>query len=118
MDPIVTFQPMGKVIKVRQGTSVLNAAGKGGVHISTRCGGKAGCLMCKIVVSQQNMLALSPIGDVERRKLGTLYSKGIRLSCQATIQRDVEVNIPEDPLKAAVRKQLEAARNKEPDELW
>lgn len=119
MDHTITFQPGGKHIKVRQGTSVLNAARNCGVHIPTRCGGKAGCLMCKVEVNGQNAQALSPIGDAENRKLGSLVGEGIRLSCQALIQGNVEVNIPEDRLKAAIRKQLEAARNKDSDdELW
>jgi len=119
VDHTITFKPAGKHIKVRHGTSVLNAARNCGVHIPTRCGGKAGCLMCKIEVSGQHSLALSPIADVEKRKLGSLVNDGIRLSCQSLIQGDVEVNIPEDRLKAAIRKQLEAARNKDfEDELW
>jgi uncharacterized 2Fe-2S/4Fe-4S cluster protein (DUF4445 family) len=118
MDHEIMFQPAGKGIKVRQGTSVLNAARKAGIHIPTRCGGKAGCLMCKVEVDKQYMPALSRIGDAENRKLGSLTSNGIRLSCQAMIQGDVVVNIPEDSFKAAVRKQLEAARNKESDDLW
>lgn len=119
MDYTITFKPSGKHIKVRQGTSVLQAARSASEHIPTRCGGKAGCLMCKIDVSSEHVQALSPVGDIERRKLGSLVDKGVRLSCQATIQGDVEVNIPEDRLKAVIRKQLEAAKNKDlDDELW
>ncbi|OAB44266.1 2Fe-2S iron-sulfur cluster-binding protein [Paenibacillus glacialis] len=119
MDHTITFKPAGKHIKVRQGTSVLNAARNCGVYIPTRCGGKAGCLMCKVEVSGSDSHALSPIHDVEKRKLGSLVNEGIRLSCQALIQSDVAVNIPEDRLKAAIRKQLEAARNRDfDDELW
>lgn len=118
MDHIITFQPAGTIIKVRPGTSVLNAARKAGVYIPTRCEGKANCLMCKIKISEQYESALSPIGDVEQRKLGTSINEGVRLSCQTIILDDVEVTIPENPLKAAIRKQLEAARNKEHEELW
>ncbi|AOZ94564.1 2Fe-2S iron-sulfur cluster-binding protein [Paenibacillus crassostreae] len=118
MDHVITFQPAGKIIKVRQGTNVLNAARKAGVYIPTRCEGKANCLMCKIKISEQYESALSSISDVEKRKLGASINEGIRLSCQTIILDDVEVTIPEDPLKAAIRKQLEAARNQEHDELW
>lgn len=119
MDYTITFKPSGKHIKVRQGTSILQAARSASEHIPTRCGGKAGCLMCKIDVTSKHAQALSPIGVVENRKLGSLADHGVRLSCQATVQGDVEVNIPEDRLKAAIRKQLEAAKNKDiDDELW
>ncbi|MHA0855467.1 2Fe-2S iron-sulfur cluster-binding protein [Paenibacillus sp. CMAA1364] len=118
MDPEIRFEPMGKSIKVRQGMSVLNAARKAGIHIPTRCGGKAGCLMCKIIVSVEDAYSLSPIGDVELRKLGSLSNQGMRLSCQALIQLPVVVQVPEDRLKAAIRKQLEAAKQNDSDTLW
>ncbi|HEY2492886.1 MAG TPA: 2Fe-2S iron-sulfur cluster-binding protein [Paenibacillus sp.] len=119
MDYEVTFKPMGKKIKVRAGTTILDTARKCGVHIATRCGGKAACLMCKVELSPHEESSVSTANDAERRKLGSLLEQGIRLSCQARVQNEISVIIPEDPLKAAVRKQLEAARNKDhDDDLW
>ncbi|WP_429374581.1 2Fe-2S iron-sulfur cluster-binding protein [Paenibacillus sp. DS2015] len=119
MEVEVTFKPMGKKITVRTGTTILDAARKCGVLIATRCGGKAACLMCKVELSQGEESSVSLANDAEKRKLGSLLDRGIRLSCQARVQNTMTVMIPEDPLKAAVRKQLEAARNKDhDDELW
>ena len=46
-----------------------------------------------------------------------MIEQGYRLSCQARITNHIKVMIPEDPLKAAIRKQLEAARNRESDDF-
>ncbi|OUS77381.1 ferredoxin [Paenibacillus sp. MY03] len=115
MDAEVVFWPSGKSVRVRRGTSVLDASKRAGIAIATRCGGKAACFMCKVTVRPGS--ELQPIGDVERRKLAGLDEKGIRLSCQTRVTGRVEVDLPLDPLKAAVARQL--ARQKElEDELW
>lgn len=114
----VTFQPDGRKALVKHGTSLLEAARRAGVHITTRCGGKAGCMMCKVNVEASSEAALRPPGDAERRKLGSLLEDGVRLACQAAVWNDLTVHTPEDPLKAAVRRRLEAARRGEEDELW
>lgn len=49
----------------------------------------------------------------EIRKLGDWINSGYRLACQARAVSAVTVDIPEDPLKAAIRKQLAAQRQNE-----
>ncbi|MFC3745834.1 2Fe-2S iron-sulfur cluster-binding protein [Paenibacillus sp. GCM10012306] len=114
----VVFQPEGRSVLVNRGVSLLEAARKAGVTIATRCGGKAGCLMCKVTIDPEQAEGVSPPSDAERRKLGSAIEKGQRLACQAAVWDDVTVTVPEDPLKAAVRRKLEAARRGEEDELW
>lgn len=105
-------------VKVRPHTNVLDASRRAGVRIPTRCGGKAGCLMCKIIVPSEERDHCSAPEPKEIRKLGTsMIEQGYRLSCQARITNHIKVMIPEDPLKAAIRKQLEAARNRESDDF-
>ncbi|TCZ81224.1 2Fe-2S iron-sulfur cluster binding domain-containing protein [Paenibacillus albiflavus] len=111
----VTFLPDGKKAKVRQGTTLLDASRRANVVIRTRCGGRAGCLMCKVRVDAENQAGLSEPAINERQKLGSELSSGVRLSCQARIQGNVTVTIPEDPLKSAIRKQLEKQRQ---DDDW
>lgn len=112
--PRITFLPEGKSITVRSGTTLLAAARQASVGVRTRCGGVAGCLMCKVKVMNQD--ALSPPSKAERRKMGGETNAGVRLSCQTRALDDVTVEVPEDPLKAAVRRQLE--RQKEEEGLW
>lgn len=116
MNVQITFKPSGKRVRVGQGTTLLQAARRAGVFIPTRCDGKAACLMCKVHISPEWAAFAGPPSDAEQRKLGSLLGEGIRLSCQARVQGAVEVTIPEDRLKAAIRRQLE--RQASDDELW
>ncbi|WP_028548677.1 2Fe-2S iron-sulfur cluster-binding protein [Paenibacillus sp. UNC451MF] len=101
----VTFIPDGKSIDVRPGSTLLDASRRARVRIRTRCGGKAACLMCKVLADDGSGLAAP--NQNERLKLGSLLEQGYRLACQTKVTGDVTVSLPEDPLKAAIRKQME-----------
>ncbi|WP_433946424.1 2Fe-2S iron-sulfur cluster-binding protein [Paenibacillus sp. SN-8-1] len=116
MDYEIKFEPAGKKVKVRRGTTVLAAARQGRIHIATRCGGNAGCLMCKVKLQDPSQAGLSSPTEAERRKLGSMIDDGARLACQAKVTGQAVVVLPEDPLKAAIRKQLE--KQQKEDELW
>lgn len=107
--------PDNITVRIRSGLSLLDAARLGKVHVRTRCGGKAACLMCKVLVHDQS--GLSAPNQQEKLKLGGALSQGYRLSCQARVSADTTVEVPEDPLKAAVRRQLEKQTQGE-DEDW
>jgi len=111
----VVFLPGGRTAVVRPGTTLLDAARRAKAQVRTRCGGVAGCLMCKVTVDEAFRDRLSEPSDAELRKLGPLLQQGMRLACQAKVCRDAVVQVPEDPLKAAVRKKL--AEQAEED-LW
>lgn len=68
--------------------------------------------MCKVKVLS-GAEGLSPAQAAELEKLGPLAEEGYRFSCQARIQGAVSVELPEDPLKAAVRAQLAKQREEE-----
>ncbi|MCD9021214.1 2Fe-2S iron-sulfur cluster-binding protein [Cohnella silvisoli] len=113
---LVTFQPDNRSVSVRPGTTLLDASWRAKVNIRTRCGGVAGCLMCKVNVTAEQAAFLQPPTEAERHKLGTLLEEGVRLSCQARVKGNVTVSIPEDPLKAAIRKKL--AEQQQEDDDW
>lgn len=104
----VTFFPDNKKVTVRPGTTLLDASRRARVTVRTRCGGLAACLMCKVTVQDQS--GLTPIASKEALKLGDLKERNIRLACQAKVNGKVIVEVPEDPLKAAIRAQLERQR--------
>lgn len=108
--------PDERQVEAKSGLSLLDLARKNRVSVRTRCQGKAGCLMCKVDVRGTG---ITPPSDAERSKLGICDSEGLRLACQAKIASsgscDLIVTIPEDPLKAAIRRQLQ---QQEDDELW
>lgn len=103
---LITFLPDNRSVSVRPGTTLLDASRRARVNIRTRCGGVAGCLMCKVHVTKEQAASLQAPTAAEARKLGSLLESGTRLSCQARVKGDVTVIIPEDPLKAAIRKKL------------
>lgn len=109
----VTFEPDHKTIRVKRGTTLLAASRAARVSVRTRCGGHASCLMCKVHIEDQS--GISPMESKEEMKLGDLVLQGTRLACQAKVLNETIVQIPEDPLKAAIRAQL-AKQNE--DELW
>lgn len=120
--PQVTFMPDGKKAVVRPGVTLLDAARKAGVTVRSRCSGGLSCLMCKVKVMEAGAAAKTEAGglsvptDKERAKLGPLEQEGYRFACQARVTGDTRIELPEDPLKAAVRAQLLKARQEE--ELW
>lgn len=114
--PEITFQPDGKKAVVRPGTTVMDAARKARVQIRSRCSGGLSCLMCKVKVLDNGSGLLAPEAN-EKAKLGDLEQSGYRFACQAKIAGDAAVELPEDPLKAAVRAQLLKQRQEE-EGLW
>ncbi|MEJ2129262.1 MAG: ASKHA domain-containing protein [Woeseiaceae bacterium] len=103
----IVFTPSGRRGSFSLGTPVLEAARSLGVDVDSVCGGRGLCGRCQVECSvgeftkhqitsmQQN---LSEISDVEvryseRRKLRPL-AEGRRLSCQATIQGDLVIDVP------------------------
>ncbi|CAM3969772.1 2Fe-2S iron-sulfur cluster-binding protein [Paenibacillus alkaliterrae] len=115
MNGEITFWPSGRSIKVKPGTTLLDAARRANVPIKTRCGGKAACFMCKVTVRPGS--ELQPISDNERRKLAGMDGSHIRLACQARAAGKVDVEVPLDPLRAAVARQL-ARQAEEDGNLW
>jgi 2Fe-2S ferredoxin len=110
----IRFLPMDRTIDVPDGTTLLAAARRAGVPVRTRCGGRLGCLACKVRIIEGDGLA--PPRPNEARKLGGLIGDGVRYSCQVRCRGSLLVEVPEDPLKAAVRRQL-AKLKEERDEL-
>lgn len=116
----VTFLPDHITIKVKRGTTILSAAQIARVRIRTRCGGRAACLACKINIDEAMAKQVEPMQAKEARKWGILPGlltfEGKRLACQSIVIGDLEVTVPEDPLKVAVRRKL--ADQGEEDLLW
>lgn len=103
--PIVRFTPGDKKADVRPGTTLLDAARRAKVQVRSRCSGGLSCLMCKVKVVEGADNLSQPAGN-ELAKLGPLAVEGYRYSCQAKVTGNVTAELPEDPLKAAVRAQL------------
>lgn len=105
-DPLVLFMPSGKRGRFPLGTPVLDAARQLGVYVESVCGGRATCGRCQIEVQEGNFAKhkivssndhISPKGPKEQRYERVRgLPEGRRLSCSATIQGDLVVDVPQD----------------------
>jgi uncharacterized 2Fe-2S/4Fe-4S cluster protein (DUF4445 family) len=105
-DPLVLFMPSGKRGHFPVGTTVLDAARSLGVYVESVCGGRATCGRCqieiqegnfakhKIVSSNDHISARGPKEERYDRVRGLPANR--RLSCSATIQGDLVVDVPQD----------------------
>ncbi|MGR3496456.1 ASKHA domain-containing protein [Citreimonas sp.] len=103
-DPLVVFTPSGKRGRFPAGTPVLSAARQLGVDLDSVCGGRGICSKCQVTPSYGDFSkhgvtvakdALSEWNAVEQRydeKRG--LKPGRRLGCQASVQRDVVIDVP------------------------
>jgi len=113
---LVIFQPSGRRGYIREGTTVKEASRQLGVDLEGICGDKAVCGKCRVRIEEgffekygieSSRKHLTPISDTER-KFSNLQQErsGYRLACQACIQGDILVFVPEESRmeKQVVRK--------------
>jgi len=76
-------------IEVPAGTRLANAIEKAGIEIGHRCGGKARCTTCRVVVHEGGS------GDMTRAEYVRLSDAGLidthRLACQLVVEGDMRV---------------------------
>ena len=88
----VKFQPSGALIEVPAHTSLLDASREAGVALESPCGGRGTCGKCRVVVSGD----AGPLTEAERRHLSPEeIENGYRLACQAMVEDDLLVRVPE-----------------------
>ncbi|MDI6026863.1 ASKHA domain-containing protein [Corticibacterium sp. UT-5YL-CI-8] len=105
-DPLVLFMPSGKRARFPKGTAVLDAARQLGVYVESVCGGRATCGRCQVSVQEGNFAKhkivssndhISPKGAKEERYERVRgLPEGRRLSCSATIEGDLVIDVPQD----------------------
>lgn len=121
-DPLVIFTPSGKRGRFAVGTPILTAARQLGVDLDSVCGGRGICSKCQITPSYGEFPkhgvtvhedALSVWNAVEERydQIRGL-KEGRRLGCQATVQKDVVIDVPpESQVHRQVVRKAAAARD-------
>jgi uncharacterized 2Fe-2S/4Fe-4S cluster protein (DUF4445 family) len=87
----VEFLPAGVTVRTPAGISLLDAARKAGVYLSSICGGDGICGKCKLVLDA---------GEVSSKPTSLLSRDEIRqnvvLACETTVQGDVTVTVPDE----------------------
>ncbi|MEL6818441.1 MAG: ASKHA domain-containing protein [Pseudomonadota bacterium] len=110
---LVVFTPSGKRGRFETGTPILEAARELGVYVESVCGGRATCGRCQVEPQFGNFAKhgissdagnISETGPKEARYNDVRgLAETRRLSCSATIQGDLVIDIPAD---AAVNRQV------------
>jgi len=85
----VHFSPDDRVAEVERGETVLAAAQKAGIYISSLCGGDGICGKCRVIV-RSGEIHSKPTTLLDRDEIRRNYI----LACQSTVQGDLEVEIP------------------------
>ncbi|HUT33642.1 MAG TPA: ASKHA domain-containing protein [Planctomycetota bacterium] len=85
----VHFSPDDRAAEVERGETVLAAAQKAGIYISSLCGGDGICGKCRVILRS---------GEIHSKPTTLLGRDEIRknyiLACQSTVQGDLEIEIP------------------------
>ncbi len=85
----VTFFPDNKTVEVERGTTILSAAISAGISVNSSCGGDGVCGRCKVILKSGNVYS-QPTGRITLEE----RQKNIYLACLASIESDLEVEIP------------------------
>jgi len=121
-DPLVLFMPSGRRGRFAKGTPVLDAARSLGVYIESVCGGRGICGRCQIEAQEGHFAKhgissspqnLSGVTKAENRYAEKrVLAEGRRLSCQALVEGDLVVDVPQDVQinRQIVRKRAETRR--------
>lgn len=118
--PLVIFTPSGKRGRFPKGTPILQAARQLGVDLDSVCGGRGICSKCQVTpsygefskhgvtVAQDALTEWNAVEERYKSKRGMI--DGRRLGCQAQVQGDVVIDVPEESQvhKQVVRKRAEA----------
>jgi uncharacterized 2Fe-2S/4Fe-4S cluster protein (DUF4445 family) len=81
----------GKSIKIKKGTSVLEALKESGIHLTTSCGSKGTCGKCKIVIQSGKADIQSKIKLTQDE-----IKKGYALACKTFPSEDIAIEIPKE----------------------
>lgn len=107
----VTLLPVGRVVEVPQGTTLLEAVTRAGLSLLSVCGGEGICGRCRVLVRS---------GRVEARPTLLLSLEDVRagyvLACQARVLEDTVVQVPPESLaERALTVDLEAQGFRAPE---
>jgi uncharacterized 2Fe-2S/4Fe-4S cluster protein (DUF4445 family) len=94
--PTVTFLPSFRKVSVQKGMSILEAAQAAGLHMNVVCGGQGKCGKC--IVYLKSGRATFDSGAFGKFFTGDELESGACLACQAIIEDDMQVLVPETSL--------------------
>ena len=104
----ISFEPLGRKARCREGESVLACAQRLGVDIIASCGGKGKCHTCKV------QLLAGTVSEPTPQEMEVFsredIAAGWRLACQTHLKSDCRISIPFDSLTTSQRIQVEGPK--------
>ncbi len=111
----VRFEPSGVTSEARAGQTILQAAQAAGVDLESVCGGRGTCGKCTVLVTGE----VVGLTELERRSLtAEELAQGMRLACQAVLQGDAQVVIPEASRRSRVSILAEGVQRSVSPDPW
>jgi ferredoxin len=87
----VRFQPSGRVIRVAEGTSLLEAARRAGLPLASACRGDALCGRCGVsVLEGASALPIERNAEARAKRRNRVPTEQ-RLACRIAVSNDLEV---------------------------
>lgn len=87
----IIFQPGDRRVECQVGESIYEVAWREGRPLSSACGAKASCGLCRVKILAGGE-HLSSVGDIDKKHLGNVFFiTKTRLGCQARLVSDGEV---------------------------
>ena len=87
----VMFLPLKKAVSVKDGTTLLEAAGRAGIVINNVCGGDGICGRCRMIVKQGKVR-----GEATALLTRDEVQQGYVLACLTFVEENLTVEIPEE----------------------
>ena len=87
----IHFLPNDKIVEIKNGNTVLDAAHKANIYINSICGGDGICGKCKVILSSGNVDA-PPTKLLSEEETEKKYI----LACEARITSDLQILIPKE----------------------
>jgi uncharacterized 2Fe-2S/4Fe-4S cluster protein (DUF4445 family) len=89
----VTFYPQNRIVKVKKGSTLLEAASAAHITINNLCGGDGICGRCKMIIKSGEITG-KVTGKLTREEI----KKGYVLACMSYVENDLTVEIPAETL--------------------
>lgn len=105
---IVDFEPIGKRVEVKSGSTILEAARLAGLPITADCGGVGACGQCRVIIRNSSTALEQPTPTELDWFSESELSAGFRLACEAVIRENVKVEVPASSLISGQRLQMES----------
>ena len=87
----IHFLPNDKIVEIKNGNTVLDAAHKANIYINSICGGDGICGKCKVILSSGNVDA-PPTKLLSEEETEKKYI----LACEAQITSDLQILVPKE----------------------